>query len=83
MEIKKETTIIPMTTDNKPLHEGDKVVFTAEDKCFCGKFLGISKKGAVMFEGIIAGEKVTFNVMPRSIKHIYLAEITVDCEVSG
>ena len=83
MEIKKETKIIPMTTDGKPLHEGDKVVFSAEGRCFCGKFLGISKRGAVMVECIIAGEKPTFNVMPRSIKHIYMAQITVDCEVAG
>lgn len=83
MEIKKETTIIPMTTDGKPLHEGDKVVFTAEGKCFCGKFLGISSRGAVMFDGIIADEKVRFNIMPRSIKSIYLAHITVNREVAG
>lgn len=83
MEIKKETTIIPMTTDGKPLHEGDKVVFSAEGKCFCGKFLGISARGAVRFECIISGGPATFNVMPRSIKSIYLAQITVNREVAG
>ena len=78
MEIKKEITVNPMTTDGKVLECGDKVIFTAEDKCFAGIYKGISKRGAVMFDGVIAGTEVTFNVLPRSIMTIYKAEIKVE-----
>jgi hypothetical protein len=64
MEIKKEITVNP----------------TAEGRCFAGIYKGINKRGAVMFEGVIADNKVLFNVMPRSIKAIYKAEINVEDE---
>lgn len=78
MEIKKEITANPMTTDGKILEYGDSVVFNADGKCLAGIYKGMSKRGAVMFDGIIANEKVTFNVMPRSITAIYKAEIGLE-----
>lgn len=82
MEIKKEITVNPMTTDGKILEYGDSVVFNAEGRCFAGKYMGMSSRGAVMFEGVIADNKVLFNVMPRSIKTIYKAEIKVEDSVN-
>ena len=78
MEIKKETKIIPMTTDGQALRKGDSVVFNAEGRCFAGIFLGVSSRGSVMFEGIIQDANVRFNVMPKSIGCIYRAGIKTD-----
>lgn len=78
MEIKKEITVNPMTTDGKVLENGDEVVFIAEGRGFAGIYLGINKRGAVMFSTFFGDEPITFNVMPRSITDIYKAEINVE-----
>lgn len=78
MEIKKEITVNPMTTDGKILENGDEVVFIAEGKSFVGIYLGINKRGAVMFSTYFGDEPITFNVMPRSIAAIYKARIEME-----
>ena len=78
MEIKKITQQIVKTTDGKEIHTDDAVVFNTSCGCFTGKFYGISKKGALMFNGIISNYPVMFNVMPKSISAIYLADIKVE-----
>ena len=77
MEIKKITQQIVETTDGKEIHIGNTVVFNTSCGCFTGSFQGISKKGALMFCGVISNSPVTFNVMPKSIIAIYLADIKV------
>ena len=78
MALVKETTISVMTTDGKKIERGDTVVFNLEDRCCTGVFMGIGKKGALMFRSKIVGTDVRFHVMPRSIKEIYLADVKVD-----
>jgi hypothetical protein len=78
MEIKKEITVNPMTTDGKIIEYGDAVVFNAEGRCFAGIYKGISPRGAIMLSGIVSDAPVRFNVMPRSITTIYKAEIKVE-----
>lgn len=78
MEIKKITQQIVETTDGKEIHIDDVVVFNTTGGCFVGTYQGISKKGALMFGGVIANSIVTFNVMPKSISAIYLADIKVE-----
>lgn len=39
--------------------------------------MGLSDRGALKFKGKIADTDVTFHVMPRSIKEIYKADVTV------
>ena len=78
MEIKKITQQIVETTDGKEIHIGDVTVFNTSCGCFAGSFQGISKKGALMFDGVIANSPVTFNVMPKSITTIFLADIKVE-----
>lgn len=78
MEIKKITQQIVETTDGKEIHIDDVVVFNTSCGCFVGTYQGISKKGALMFDGIISNSPVMFNVMPRSISAIYLADIKVE-----
>jgi predicted nucleotide-binding protein (sugar kinase/HSP70/actin superfamily) len=78
MEIKKITQQIVETTDGKEIHIDDVVVFNTTGGCFVGTYQGISKKGALMFDGVIANSLVTFNVMPKSISAIYLADIKVE-----
>lgn len=78
MELVKETTISVMTTDGKKIERGDTVAFNLEDRCCTGVFMGIGKKGALMFDSKIVGTGVRFHIMPRSIKEIYRAEVKVD-----
>lgn len=78
MEIKKITQQIVETTDGKEIHIDDVVVFNTTGGCFVGTYQGISKKGALMFDGVISNYLVTFNVMPKSISAIYLADIKVE-----
>ena len=80
MKIKRETTVIVLTTDGKVIHKGDCVVFNAYGRCHAGYFAGISKKGALIFESVISGTNVTFNVMPKCIETIYMAEIKLSSE---
>lgn len=80
MKIKKETTVIVLTTDGKVIHKGDCVVFNASGRCHVGHFSGISKKGALIFDSVISGTNVTFNVMPKCIETIYMAEIKLSAE---
>ena len=80
MKIKRETTVIVLTTDGKVIHKGDCVVFNASGRCNAGNFAGISKKGALIFESVISGTNVTFNVMPKCIETIYMAEIKLSVE---
>ena len=74
MEIKKIIQQIVETTDGKEIHTDDAVVFNTSCGCFTGKFYGISKKGALMFDGVIANSPVMFNVMPKSINCIFILE---------
>ena len=67
MKIKKETTVIVLTTNGKVIHNGDYVVFNASGRCHAGNFAGISKKGALIFESVISGTNVTFNVILKFI----------------
>ena len=80
MKIKKETTVIVLTTDGKVINNGDYVVFNASGRCHAGHFAGISKKGALIFESVIFGTNVTFHVMPKCIETIYMAEIKLSAE---
>lgn len=74
MEIKKITQQIVETTDGKEIHIDDVVVFNTTGGCFVGTYQGISKKGALMFDGVIANSPVMFNVMPKSINCIFILE---------
>lgn len=70
MEIKRETTVMVLTTDGKEIHKGDYVAFNASGRCLAGHFAGISKKGALIFESVISETNVTFHVMPKCIETI-------------
>lgn len=77
MQIKKETVISVLTTSGETINAGDTVVFDFEDKCCVGVYMGLSDRGALKFKGKIVGTDVTFHVMPKSIKEIYKADVTV------
>ena len=80
MEIKRETTVMVLTTDGKEIHKGDYVVFNAYGRCHAGHFAGISKKGALICDSVIYETNVTFHVMPKCIETIYKAEIKLSEE---
>ncbi len=80
MKIEKELVVKPMTTDGEELHIGDKCVFNAGGRCFTGVFKGITKHGAISFEGLILEEPAQFNVMPNTISYIKLVETPFPAE---
>ena len=80
MKIKKETTVMVLTTDGKEIKKGDYVVFNAYGRCHAGHFSGISNKGNLIFESVISGTNVTFHVMPKCIETIYKASIKLSAE---
>jgi hypothetical protein len=70
MKIEKEVVIRPMTADGQELTVGDRCVFNVAGKCLTGIYKGITKHGAISFDGIISDAPVQFNVMPNSIDYI-------------
>lgn len=80
MEIKREITVMVLTTDKKEIRKGDYVVFNASGRCLAGHFAGISKKGALIFESVISETDVTFHVAPKCIETIYKASIKLSAE---
>lgn len=79
MEIKTTISKEIFTTDGKHINSGDEVVFIANDnKPYVGKFMTITKRGALQFEfDDQHGKTVTFCVMPASIVSIYKADISI------
>lgn len=77
MQIKKETVIFVQTSSGETINIGNTVVFNFDDKCCVGVYLGLSDRGALKFKGKIADTDVIYHVMPRSIKEIYKADVTV------
>ena len=77
MQIKKETVIFVQTSSGETINIGNTVVFNFDDKCCVGVYMGLSDRGALKFKGKIADTDVTYHVMPRSIKEIYKADVTV------
>lgn len=80
MKIKKQTIISVETSDGKVINEGDTVIFEAAGFCVVGVFLGLGKKGQFMFRGVGKFADVTFNIMPSSVKRMYLADVTINEE---
>lgn len=74
MEIVKRQVIDVNTTDGKKLEVGTNVYLNALGYVILGTFKGISKKGALMFDGIGKFTDVTFNIMPKSIEEMYIAD---------
>ena len=83
MKIKKETVISVLTTSGEAINAGDTVVFNAYGKCYTGVYMGFTDRGALKFKGKISGTDVTWNVMPKSIKEIYKADVKVHCVSNG
>lgn len=69
------------TTDGKLLATGKTVVFETGGRSICGVYQGMTKKGALMFDSIISGAQVRFNVMPNSIGKIFLASVEVEADL--
>lgn len=74
METIKRTVVEVRTTDGKPVEVGTEVYLKACGYVIIGTFDGISKKGACKFKGIGMIADVTFNIMPKSIEEMYIAD---------
>ena len=77
MQAEKKVIIEVKTTDRKIVDKCDTVYLVANGYTIAGTFNGISKKGAWIFKGIGKFEDVTFNIMPKSISEMYLAEVNI------
>lgn len=74
METIKRTVVEIKTTDGKPVEIGTEVYLKACGYVIIGTFDGIAKKGAWKFKGIGKFSDVTFNIMPKSIEKMYIAD---------
>lgn len=83
MKVEKKTTIAALTTDGAEISAGDTVIFNSSGKCHVGVFLGFGKKGSLRFSGKIPGTGIAFNVLPKSIDAIYMADVQVDTGFNG
>lgn len=81
MQIKKELLITAVDDNGQALEEGKTYLFDIEEgKSLCGKFVGITKRGALSFESLLSSVLVTFNIMPGSILAIKQVEVK-ECEL--
>ena len=81
MQIKKELVISAVDDNGQALVEGKTYLFDIEEgKSLCGKYVGITKRGALSFESLLSSILVAFNVMPKSIltiKEVEVKEVTL------
>lgn len=70
----KRTVVEVKTSDCKPVEVGTEVYLKACGHVIIGTFDGIAKKGAWKFKGVGKFTDVTFNIMPKSIEKMYIAD---------
>lgn len=78
MEVVKRTVVEVKTTDGKIINEGETVILVANGYTIVGVYRGISKKSALMFEGVAGFSDVTFNILPKSIKCIFKVHLSTE-----
>lgn len=81
METIKRTVVEVKTTDGNPVEVGTEVYLKACGYVIIGTFDGIAKKGAWKFKGIGMISDVTFNIMPKTIEKMYLADSSLFAEI--
>lgn len=81
METIKRMVVEINTTDGKHVEPGTKVYLKACGHVIIGAFDGIAKKGAWKFKGVGKFTDVTFNIMPKSIEEMYLADSSLFAEM--
>lgn len=81
METIKRQVVEVKTTDGKLLEVGTEVYLKACGYVIIGTFDGIAKKGAWKFKGVGKFTDVTFNIMPKSIEEMYLADSSLFSEI--
>lgn len=74
MKLVKEQLVKVMIDDNHALVKGDLVKFTDGKKGYLGKFIEVTKKGALAFELDLVSTSVVFNIMPASIVEMVVIE---------
>lgn len=77
MKIEKEVLIKAVDDNGNALVEGKTYAFDIKDNmCLVGRYVGITKRGALAFESILDSKFLcTFNVMPSSIVQIKQVEV--------
>ena len=81
METMKRTVGESKRTDGKPVEIGTEVYLKACGYVIIGTFDGISKKGAWKFKGVGKFADATFNIMPKSIEEMYIADSSLFAEM--
>ena len=72
MQVEKEVVVKVKTTDGKTILLGDMVVLTARGYTYVGRYLGISRRGGLVFEGLKMDDvQAKFSIMPSGISKIY------------
>lgn len=72
MQVERELVVRVKTSDGITLKPGDMVAMTARGYTYVGKYLGMSGRGALSFEGIKMDDvQPKFSVMPAGITKMY------------
>ena len=72
MQVERELVVRVKTSDGIVLKPGDIVALTARGYTYVGKYLGVSGRGALSFDGIKMDDvQPKFSVMPATITKMY------------
>ena len=76
MVVEKEMVVRVKTTDGEEIYPGDMVAITARGYTYVGRFLGISGRGGLTFDGLQMGDvQPKFSLMPSGISKIYKCNV--------
>lgn len=76
MVVEKEMVVRVKTTDGKEIYPGEMVAITARGYTYVGRYLGISGRGGLTFDGLQMGDvQAKFSLMPSSISKIYKCNV--------
>lgn len=77
MKITRETITTVMIDETNKLTEGDTCKFIANNACYFGEFMGVSKRGCLTFASTVGKLTEVFSIMPSSIKALQVIEHAV------
>lgn len=74
METIKKQIVLVNDSNGDLVEIGTKVIMLVDGKVLAGIFNGVTKRGSWSFNGIANFSDVTYNILPKSIKAMYIFE---------
>lgn len=73
MEIKRKEVIELLTSDNKPIKEGDTLIISAYDKCLIGTYKGLTKRNGLIMKSLIGDKE--FVISSKVAEKVFKGEV--------